>query len=104
MSEEFTGVAAGTAAVAPSATTEFEVAQGQTLRLSVSGTIAGAEEFEILENQGGVYVSVTDPSDPIDQTKKILTVALNNRVVTGKFSGAIRKSATAASAGIRVDS
>ena len=95
-------IAAQTAAVAASGATKFHVKSGELARISVDAGIGPGEEVEILEDIAGTYVSITDASDPVDTTKKLLTSAMNNRTVTGPFFGAISKGVTVSNTAVYI--
>jgi hypothetical protein len=95
-------IAPTVSAVAASADTEFTVQEGASCSFSLDAGI-GVEEVEIKQRVGATYTSITDPSDPVDTTKKVLSSAFNVRQVYGPIIVAVDKPATASATGVYIN-
>ena len=96
-------IAATTAAVAADLATEINANKGELVTVALNGDI-GAELIEIKKvvELNGVrsYVSMADPTDPIDTTRKVLSSAFTERRLEGPIVIAIDKPATAGAVGV----
>jgi len=88
-----------TSAVAASAATELTVAEGKVVNVCVDAGI-GSEVIEIKQKIGGNYLSITDPEDATDTTKKVLSATNRTRHVYGPCVVAIDKPTTASATGV----